>query len=177
MAMSKPSLLWIDLEMTGLEPDRDKIVELAAIITDWAFNEIDTLDIVVKQDQSLLNEMLPEVKKMHTSSGLLPRITDGVSEVEAETHLLEFIDKHFDQQPVLLAGNSIHQDRRFIRRAWPLVEKRLHYRMLDVSAWKVVFMQKYNVKLAKRNAHRALDDIRGSIEEMQSYLKHIQIDA
>lgn len=175
--MNTPSLLWIDLEMTGLEPDQDKIVELAAIITDWEFNEIDTIDIVIKQDQSLIESMLPEVKKMHTSSGLLPRITDGVSESEAEKQLLKFIDKYFDEKPVLLAGNSIHQDRRFIRRAWPLVENRLHYRMLDVSAWKVVFMQKYNMKLTKRNAHRALDDIRGSIEELQEYLKHVQIDA
>ena len=175
--MNTPSLLWIDLEMTGLEPETDRIIELAVIVTNWEGNEIDTLDIVVRQDSQYLDKMLPEVAKMHTASGLLDKIADGISEDEAEKQLIALIDKHFDEKPVLLAGNSIHQDRRFIRRYWPNAEKRLHYRMLDVSAWKVVFMQKYNIKFPKRNAHRALDDIRGSIEELQEYLKYVHVDA
>ncbi len=174
--MNNATLLWIDLEMTGLEPDHDRIVELAAIITDWEFNEVASLEIVVKQDQDLLDSMPSEVQKMHNASGLINKIPHGVSEVKAEKELLAFLAKYFDKSPILLAGNSIHQDRRFIRRYWPTVEKRLHYRMLDVSSWKVVFMQKYGVKVAKRNAHRALDDIRGSIEEMQAYLKYVHPD-
>lgn len=173
--MSKPAILWIDLEMTGLDPETERIVELAAIITDWKFNEIDTLEVVVKQDQSLLDKMVPEVVKMHTASDLINKIAEGVSEQQAEKQLMEFINKHFDEKPVLLAGNSIHQDRRFIRRYWPKVEKRLHYRMLDVSAWKVVFAQKYGLRTRKRNTHRALDDIRGSIEEMYEYLEHVDL--
>jgi oligoribonuclease len=92
-----------------------------------------------------------------------------------ENELLAFIDEHFDsEKPVLLAGNSIHQDRKFIANEWHRLDARLHYRMLDVSAWKVVFEGKYKKKFAKPEAHRAMDDIRGSIEELQYYLKKVK---
>ena len=87
-----------------------------------------------------------------------------------------FIDKHFDtSKPVLLAGNSIHQDRRFIANEWSRVETKLHYRMLDVSAWKVVFEGKYKKRFSKPENHRALDDIRGSIQELEYYIKKIKV--
>lgn len=172
--MAKPAILWVDLEMTGLDAEVERIIEVAAIVTDWKFNELDTIELVVKQPPELIEKMVPEVVKMHTSSGLIGKISDGESEEAAEAKLLEFIDKHFDEKPVLLAGNSIHQDRRFIRRYWPKADARLHYRMLDVSAFKVVFAQKYGIRLPKRNSHRALDDIRGSIEELYGYLEHVK---
>ncbi|MBP7017879.1 oligoribonuclease [Candidatus Saccharibacteria bacterium] len=172
--MSKPAILWVDLEMTGLDAEAERIIEIAAIVTDWKFNELDTFELVVKQPAELIEKMVPEVVKMHTSSGLITKIASGESDEVAEARFLEFIDMYFDEKPVLLAGNSIHQDRRFIRRYWPKADSRLHYRMLDVSAWKVVFAQKYGIRFPKRNAHRALDDIRGSIEEMHGYLEHIK---
>ena len=83
---------------------------------------------------------------------------------------------HFEKDiPVILAGNSIHQDRRFIVNEWLRLDERLHYRMLDVSAWKIIFDAKYGIKFAKPEAHRAIDDIRGSIEELQYYLKKLKI--
>ena len=92
-----------------------------------------------------------------------------------EHELLGFIDQNFaDEEKVLLAGNSIHQDRKFIENEWPRLNARLHYRMLDVSAWKVVFEGKYKKKFAKPEAHRALDDIQGSIQELQYYLKKVK---
>lgn len=84
------------------------------------------------------------------------------------------MDEHFEDGPVLLAGNSIHQDRKFIDRWWPKFSRRLHYRMLDVSAWKVVMEGKYKKKFAKPENHRALEDIRGSIEELRYYLSKVK---
>jgi oligoribonuclease len=99
-----------------------------------------------------------------------------VSSGEAEKALVKFVKKHFDgAKPVLLAGNSIHMDRRFIEKQWLLFDKLLHYRMLDFSACKVVFEGKFKKKFAKPEAHRALDDIRGSIEELQYYLKKVKL--
>ena len=94
---------------------------------------------------------------------------------EVERELLAFCDEHFADEPrILLGGNSIHQDRRFIDQWWPLLSKRLHYRMLDVSAWKVVFEGKCGKKFAKPEDHRALEDIRGSIMELKYYLKKVK---
>ena len=165
----KQNLLWIDLEMTGLDPDKDKIIEIAAIITDWNFKELAVYEAVVKQPATLLKQMDAWNQRQHAASGLLPKIAGGKSPKTVETELLKLLDKHFDR-PITLAGNSIHHDRRFIRRAWPKLEKRLHYRMLDVSAWKVVMMGKYDIEFRKSESHRALEDIRGSIEELKQYL-------
>jgi oligoribonuclease len=102
---------------------------------------------------------------------LVAQNAGGKDSQVVERELLAFIDEHFDsEKPVILAGNSIHQDRKFIDNEWPRLSKKLHYRMLDVSAWKLVFEGKYRKKFAKPENHRALDDIRGSIEELQYYL-------
>ena len=92
-----------------------------------------------------------------------------------ENELLAFVNEHIGEaETILLAGNSIHQDRRFIVNEWPRLNDRLHYRMLDVTAWKVVFEARYGKKFAKPEAHRALEDIRGSIEELNYYLKKVK---
>jgi len=166
------SLLWIDLEMTGLEPATDRIVEFAAIATDWQLNEIAQIEGIVKQSQAVLDQMVDVVVEMHTSSGLIEKIQNGMSEADAETQLVKFIDAHFGEV-VYLAGNSIHQDRRFIRKYWPQLDAKLHYRMLDISSWKLIMREVYGVKFAKSEAHRALEDIRGSMEELQLYQQHI----
>jgi oligoribonuclease len=169
-------ILWLDLEMTGLSDTDDLILEVAVIVTDWDFNEIATYHGIVKNDVEALNDRLmanavfwdanPETKK-----GLLDQNKDGKSLIEIEDELLKFIDDNFPAGlPVLLGGNSIHMDRRFIVANWPRFDARLHYRMLDVSAWKVVFEGKFNKKFTKPDVHRALDDIRGSILELKYYL-------
>lgn len=176
--MKKAKLLWIDLEMTGLDPEVDRILELAAIATDWDLEELERngekaeLTEVVQVPEALMQErMVGEFweKNAESRDALLAQNATGVTTQEAERKLLEFMDRWFGEE-IILAGNSIHQDRKFIDREWPEVSKRLHYRMLDVSAWKVVLEGKYDRHFVKREAHRALDDIQGSIEELKWYL-------
>ena len=171
-------LLWIDLEMTGLDPKADRILEVAAIATDWNFEELATYEAVVKVGPRLMKKrMVGEFweKFANVRDALMAQNDSGKNGRTVENELLEFIETHFDtDKKILLAGNSIHQDRKFIENEWPRLDKKLHYRMLDVSAWKVVFEGKYKKKFAKPEAHRALEDIRGSIEELQYYLKKIK---
>jgi oligoribonuclease (3'-5' exoribonuclease) len=106
---------------------------------------------------------------------LIELSTKGVPEDAVETKLVELINTFFDpHEPALLAGNSIHCDRGFIKHWWPRVEARLHYRMLDVSAWKVVMQGKYHLEFPKKESHRALDDIRESIDELKFYLSRLR---
>lgn len=180
--MSKHAkILWVDLEMTGLDAENDLILEIAAIATDWDFHEIATYQGVIKNEDMSIEERLatnsvfwdanPESK-----NGLLAQNAEGKDLAEIEDELLGFIEKHFDKdERVLLGGNSIHMDRRFIVAQWPRLDARLHYRMLDVSAWKVVFEGKYGKKFPKPDKHRALDDIRGSIDELKYYLRKVRL--
>lgn len=174
-------ILWVDLEMTGLDPIEDRILEVAAIVTDWKFNELATYEGVVKVGTRLLERRMKVAKAFwdanpNARDGLLKQnLEKGRSGRTIENELLAFIDEHFEKdKPVLLAGNSIHQDRRFIVNEWHRLDARLHYRMLDVTAWKVVFEGKYRKKFAKPEEHRALGDIRGSIMELQYYLAKIK---
>jgi len=175
-------ILWVDLEMTGLSPTDDLILEVGAIVTDWNFKEIATYHGVVKNKLSLINQrmQLNSVfwdKNVDSKFGLLQQNQSGKSLIKVQTELLTLINKNFKPNTlVLLAGNSIHIDRRFIIDKWPKLDARLHYRMLDVSAWKVVFEGKYHKKFAKPDSHRALDDIRGSITELQYYLGKLKYD-
>lgn len=176
--MTKPAkLLWIDLEMTGLDPKEDRILEVAAIVTDWDFTEVATYEAVKKVGSNLIKQRMVGdfwEKYAPVRDALVTQNENGKNGRTVENELLAFIDEHFaDEERVLLAGNSIHQDRKFIEHEWPRLNARLHYRMLDVSAWKVVFEGKYRKKFAKPEAHRALEDIRGSIEELQYYLRKI----
>ena len=172
-------ILWVDLEMTGLDPKEDRILEVAAIVTDWEFNELATYEAAIKVGPRLVErrmkkgpakgfwESVPDVRDALIAQNL----TEGRSGRTIENELLAFLDEHFDPElPVLLAGNSIHMDRQFIASEWRRLNARLNYRMLDVTAWKVVFEGKFRKKFAKAEAHRALDDIRGSIMELKYYL-------
>lgn len=165
--------------MTGLDPNKDRILEVAAIATDWNFNEIATYEAVKKVGPSLMKErMVGEFweKYSNVRSALQEQNEQGKNGRVVENELLAFIDEHFTEgAPVLLAGNSIHQDRKFIDNEWPRLAARLHYRMLDVSAWKVVFDGKYKKRFAKPEAHRAMEDIRGSIQELKYYLKKVNV--
>lgn len=178
----KADLLWIDLEMTGRDPVEDRIMEVAAIATDWDFNEIATYEGVVKVDARLVERRMKVEGAFWDAN---PEARDGLIKQNhekgrpgrvIEDELVAFVEEHFDtSNPVLLAGNSIHQDRRFIRSEWHRLDHLLHYRMLDVSAWKVVFSGKYRKLFTKEKAHRALDDIRGSIQELKYYLKKVKV--
>lgn len=176
-------LLWIDLEMTGLDPVHDRILEVAAIATDWDFKEIATYEAAQKVSPSLVKSRMeaapdfwnkfPDVRDALVTQNNSDQAKNGRT---VENELLAFIDEHFDaDEKVLLAGNSIHQDRKFIENEWGRLNERLHYRMLDVSAWKVVFDGKYNKRFAKPEEHRAIDDIRGSILELKYYLGKVRI--
>ena len=174
------NVLWIDLEMTGLDPIEDRILEVGAIVTDWNFKEIATYEAAIQVGPRLVERrMFKGAAKDFWAS--IPGTRDALIKQNKETarsgrtienELLELLDKYFEKDiPVILAGNSIHMDRRFIEREWGRLNERLHYRMLDVTSWKVVFENAFGKKFAKREAHRALDDIRGSIEELNYYLK------
>jgi len=171
-------ILWVDLEMTGLDPVEDRILEVGAIVTDWDFKEIARFEAVKKVGPNLMKKrMVGEFwdEFSDVREALIAQNENGKNGRTVENELLAFIDEHIGTEgKVLLAGNSIHQDRRFIANEWKRLDERLHYRMLDVSAWKVVFEGKYRKKFAKPEAHRAIDDIRGSIEELQYYLKKVK---
>lgn len=164
--------------MTGLDPVEDRILEVAVIATDWDFREVATYQAVVRVDSEFMNSrMVGEFwdKFSEVREQLVAQNDSGKPSESVQDELLGFIDEHFMQETrVLLGGNSIHQDRKFIDNEWPRIAERLHYRTLDVSAWKVVFEGKYGKKFAKPENHRALDDIRGSIEELQYYLKKVK---
>jgi oligoribonuclease len=188
MSKNYPSkLLWLDLEMTGLDPVNDRILEVGAIVTDFKFKEFDSFTAVIKQSDKVLSRMKTaawydftggkRVKKgtvydMASQNGLVERVSQGLDEMKTEELLVEVVKKHFNQLAVL-AGNSIHQDRRFIRQWWPNLEKLLHYRMLDVSSFKVWMQGAYSTEFKKPDQHRALEDIRGSISELKYYLRKL----
>lgn len=174
--MKKAKLLWIDLEMTGLDPEKDRILEVAAIATGWNLEPLAEMTGIVKVPEKLMEErMVGEFWEKNSDSreALMQQNRRGKPASEVEEKVLEFIEQNFGKE-VILAGNSIHQDRKFIDREWPEVAKRLHYRMLDVSAWKVYFEGARNEHFAKPEVHRALDDIRGSIEELKYYIEKIK---
>ncbi len=174
--MKKANLLWVDLEMTGLSPEKDRILEVAAIATDYKFEEVARYEAVVKVPERLMKKrMVGEFweKNSESRDGLMEQNKNGKPAAVVEKELLAFLDEYFHKE-VYLAGNSIHQDRKFMDREWPEFSKRLHYRMLDVSAWKIYFENALNKKFTKRDAHRALDDINGSIEELKWYLTFLK---
>ena len=176
--MKKAKLLWVDLEMTGLEPEKDRILEVAAIATGWDLEPMSGAEMtaVVKVPQALMQaRMVGEFWERNSDSrdALIAQNKTGKSAKEVEAELLKFVDQWFGKE-VILAGNSIHQDRKFIDREWPELAKRLHYRMLDVSAWKVYMEGARRKKFTKREEHRALDDIRGSIEELKYYTEMLK---
>ncbi len=152
---------------------------MAAIATDWEFKEIARYEAVVKVGPALMKKrMVGEFweKYANVRDALMAQNDDGTSGRTVENQLLEFVDEHFaPDERVLLAGNSIHQDRKFIENEWPRLNAKLHYRMLDVSAWKIVFEGRYKKKFAKPESHRALEDIQGSIQELKYYLKKVKV--
>lgn len=169
-AQSVQKLLWIDMEMTGLDVEKEVPIEIAAIVTDWKFTALEEYHAVIKQPQSFLDGMDDWNKKHHGESGLVAMIPNGKAPVVVDSEMAALIEKHFGSEKAILAGNSIGQDRLFIDRYLPKIKAKLHYRMLDVTSFKIVYNNLYNKKFTKKQAHRAVDDIKESIAELQFYL-------
>lgn len=179
MASSSDRLVWIDCEMTGLDLEVDELVEIAVVITDYDLNPVDAgLDIVIRPDASALESMGDFVRAMHTDSGLIEEIPNGVSVAEAEYEVLEYVLKHVpDEQKAPLAGNSIGTDRAFIAKFMPRLDAHLHYRNVDVSSIKELakrwYPRAYFNAPSKDGGHRALADILESIRELRYYRRAV----
>lgn len=169
--------MWIDCEMTGLDLDVDELVEVAVVITDYNLVPVDPgFDIVIKPDKSALDNMNEFVVNMHTESGLITEIPNGVTLADAEFRVLEYIEKFVpERQTAPLAGNTIGTDRSFLHKYMPRVDDYLHYRSVDVSSIKELarrwFPRAYFQSPAKNGGHRALADILESIRELDYYRK------
>ncbi len=172
-------LVWMDLEMTGLDPAVDVIVEIATLITDDALETVaEGPDLVIHQPPDVLERMEPFVREMHTRSGLLTAVTASTVTLEdAGAATLAFIKAHVPEpRSVPLCGNSIGTDRRFLAAYLPEIESWLHYRSVDVSSVKELVKRWYpglEGRPMKAGAHRALDDIRESVGELRFYREHI----
>ena len=167
-------LLWIDLEMTGLRPEEDVILEVAAVVTDFEFNEIARFERGMKHSAEILQKLLDEnswyEKFPENKAHFLAKAGQGETIDAVDMTLAAFVAEHFGDEPAILAGNSIHNDRNFIRHWLPTFESTLHYRMLDVSAWKVYMQGAHELEYKKSESHRAADDISESIAELAYYL-------
>jgi oligoribonuclease len=169
-------LVWIDCEMTGLDLRKDRLIEIAALVTDGDLNVLgDGIDVVIHADDDALSQMIPVVNEMHTRSGLIDEVRASTIDVPAaEAMVLDYIRAHVPQaKTVPLAGNSIATDRGFIARDMPALENYLHYRMVDVSSIKELcrrwYPRIYYGQPEKGLAHRALADIKESIRELRYY--------
>lgn len=161
--------------MTGLDPNKDVILEIAAEVTDFDFKTLASYEALVKHSDEILDGMTEWPKQQHATSGLTERVrTQGRPEEEVKHELIGFIKAQFGDEPAILAGNSIHNDRIFIKRWWPEVDALLHYRMLDVTSFKILMQGKYDYEYEKNDAHRAFDDIQASIAELQHYLETLK---
>ena len=174
MTQDPRNLVWIDLEMTGLDPDSDHIIEIATIITDGQLNILAEGPVVaIRQPEEYLEAMDEWNQRHHGQSGLVDRVRESeTDERAAEWQTLEFIRHYVPENSSPLCGNSICQDRRFLYRYMPELERFLHYRNLDVSTLKEL-ARRWAPNIAdgvtKRGTHRAMDDIRESIEELRYY--------
>jgi len=170
-------LVWMDLEMSGLDPERDVIIEIATIITDAELNVVaEGPALAVHQPESVIAGMDEWNQTHHTASGLIERVRRSpVSTLEAEAQTLAFLERYVERNASPLCGNTIWQDRRFLVRYMPVLEQYLHYRNIDVSTLKELARRWRPELLAgftKRGAHTALSDIRESIEELRYYRTH-----
>jgi oligoribonuclease len=168
-------LVWIDCEMTGLDIERDALVEIACVVTDGELNLLDDgIDLIIKPPAESLESMPDVVREMHTTSGLLAELPGGIAVTEAAELVLEYVRGHVTEPGrAPLCGNSIATDRWFIARDMPELDNYLHYRMIDVSSVKELsrrwFPRTYFAAPAKHGGHRALADIRESVQELRYY--------
>lgn len=172
-------LVWIDCEMTGLSLEDDALVEVAALVTDYDLNVLgDGVDLVIKPPQRALEQMNEVVTRMHTASGLITELEQGITLREAEEQVLEYVRTHVKEpRKAPLAGNTIGTDRAFLARDMAELEGWLHYRVVDVSSVKELarqwFPRAYFAAPSKAGNHRALADIAESIDELRYYRRTV----
>lgn len=180
MAQSQDNLIWIDLEMTGLDTETDHIIEIATIITDNRLNIVEEGPVMaIYQPEEVLQAMDEWNTRQHNKSGLVERVLKSTySTGDAERETLEFLSKHVPAGVSPMCGNSICQDRRFLFRLMPDLEQYFHYRNLDVSSFKEVVKRWYpdEPQFSKESNHLAMEDIHDSIEELKFYREHYLID-
>jgi oligoribonuclease len=170
-------LIWIDLEMTGLNPDTDRIIEVATLVTDGQLNVLAEGPVLaVHQSDAILNGMDDWNQRTHGSTGLIERVKlSSLTEVDVERLTLDFLRQYVPKNKSPMCGNSICQDRRFLARCMPELEAWFHYRNLDVSSIKeLVYRWKPEIAngFMKKNTHKAIDDVRESVEELKYYREH-----
>lgn len=167
-------LLWVDLEMTGLDPEKDVILEVAAEVTDFNFKTLASYEACLMHPEELVINRIQNndwwTKFPANRDDFIKKLAHGKNPQQVEQDLLKLIAKHFGDEPAILAGNSIHNDRNFIKRWWPALDLKLHYRMLDVSSLKIIMQGKYGLQFEKKEVHRAFDDVQASVAELQYYL-------
>jgi oligoribonuclease len=167
-------LLWVDLEMTGLDAQQDVILEIAAEITDFDLKTIASYEARIKQPHDVV------VKRMQANiwwkdypqnrDDFVQKLDEGKPMAQVQEEMVALLAEHFGSEPAVLAGNSIHNDRNFIKEQMPGLDIKLHYRMLDVTSFKMVMQARYDVDFEKPEVHRAFEDIQASIAELQHYL-------
>ena len=176
-------LVWIDCEMTGLYPEKDELVEIAAIVTDGELNELDAgISFVIKCNDAALQQMDDFVINMHTESDLINEIPNGIALADAEAQVLTYVMQHVPEpRKAPLAGSSVYTDRGFLAKYMPELDNHLHYRLVDVSSIKELvrrwYPRAYFALPEKHGNHRALGDIRESIAELRYYRDAVFIAA
>lgn len=181
MQPKSSNLIWIDLEMTGLDTENDRIIEIATVVTDAELNELAVGPVrAIAQPEQVLKAMDEWNTRQHSNSGLWRRVLEeGVSEEQAEAETIEFLMEYVPPSKSPMCGNSVCQDRRFLFKHMPKLEKYFHYRHLDVSTIKELVKRWYPRLLKgveKESRHLALDDIRDSINELVYYRNHLMVD-
>lgn len=171
-------LLWVDLEMTGLDPQKDVLLEVGLEITDFNFKTLETYETHIKQDkETVVERMQANIWWRDFPANrdeFLDKLDTGKALGDVEQEIIALVDKHFVGEMPVLAGNSIYNDRLFIKQWMPALDLKLHYRMLDVSSFKIVMQGKYGKVFEKDSTHRAYDDIQASIAELQDYLDYFK---
>ena len=172
---SRDNLIWIDLEMTGLDPDKEKIIEIATLITDSDLNVIsEGPNLIISQPKEVLDEMDDWNQNQHGSTGLIDEVMKSdITEQVAEIETLEFVSKYVGEKASPMCGNTVSHDRRFLLKYMPRLEAYFNYRHIDVSSFKEVAVRWMNEAQTyeKKGSHRALGDIKESVEELRFYKK------
>ncbi len=172
-------LFWVDLEMTGLDPEKDVILEVAVEVTDFNFKTLESYEAMVRggNRQTVVKRFQANTwwaDYPHNRDTFLDGLDDALPLGVVEDELIVLLKRHFGNEPAILAGNSIHSDRGFIKKWWPSLDLKLHYRMLDVSSFKLLVQGKYGEVFEKANPHRAYDDIQASIAELEHYIEFMK---
>jgi len=166
-------MFWIDMEMTGLDFEHCVILEVAAVVTDLDLKTLEEYSATVRRSQECLRSMDPWCVQTHGKSGLSAEVPSGQPIDVVEKALLDLAKRHFAGEKIILCGNCVQTDKRFVEKEMPTFAKLLHYRVVDVSSWKEVFFSRYGTVFEKRDLHRARSDIFESIAELGHYLTFI----